>query len=526
MIFSGRLKRQIHENFGKNPLNEGHIYYNGSNRLEQIGRLYFNKDHGDAELVDEITWSDLEMDSVFLRVSHCNSFIGEQILYDRMHNLRRHNSDKYLKLFESNPSFRESVEFRLNHMSKKQENYYMYEVNKCIKGCKIGSNLLFRLIQLIILLVIVAFIVTKLEILPILLVVILFTNLIISFTSKRKYESFMSSISSFLVVFANAKWLCKQKELEDIIDDDIKATVERMNTTAMSANALVAFYESKAMGDMVAVLADYLYSMTLMDIISFNRIVDLIENKSEDVDKIMEFVGNVDADISILSYRASIENWCEPEFSGLAIEAKSLAHPLIDNPVTCDLNLKSKAIITGPNASGKSTFMKAVAINAILAQTINTCVAEQFKLDRIGVMTCMSLRDDVISGDSYYLREAKYIQRMLSEINSSKRYLIVIDEILKGTNTMERVAASKAILEYINATDSLALVATHDMEIADTVGFEKYHFDTQIKDNEIYFDYQIHDGVSKSTNAIALLKCLDYPDSIIESARDFISKAN
>ena len=135
------------------------------------------------------------------------------------------------------------------------------------------------------------------------------------------------------------------------------------------------------------------------------------------------------------------------------------------------------------------------------------------------VMTCMSLRDDIMSGESYYYREAKYLKRMLDMIDVGIPILCVIDEILKGTNTSERIAASKAILEYIGKTDSMVLVATHDSELTESKRYRKYHFENRIGNGDIQFDYKIYEGNSVQSNAIALLELLNYPKPIIECAR-------
>ena len=141
------------------------------------------------------------------------------------------------------------------------------------------------------------------------------------------------------------------------------------------------------------------------------------------------------------------------------------------------------------------------------------------------VMTCMALRDDVISHESYYYREANYIKRILEEVSESKEKLfIVIDEILKGTNTTERVAASKAILNYLEDKDVYVIIATHDMELTSQRGYVNFHFDSQILENEIVFDYKIHEGVSSSKNAIALLEYLQYPKEIITNARSYLNE--
>ena len=160
-------------------------------------------------------------------------------------------------------------------------------------------------------------------------------------------------------------------------------------------------------------------------------------------------------EIAIASFRKSLPQWCCPSLqSDGAISVEEIRHPLMADAIPNDFVLKKGVVLTGANASGKSTFMKAVAINVILAQTINTCVAKNMKMPAIQVMTSMALRDDVLQGESYYMREIKYLKRMLDELKTGEPMLFVIDEILKGTNTRERLAASNAILSYMVQTVS------------------------------------------------------------------------
>ena len=163
-------------------------------------------------------------------------------------------------------------------------------------------------------------------------------------------------------------------------------------------------------------------------------------------------------------------------------------------------------VLTGANASGKSTFMKAVAINVILAQTINTCVAKNMKMPAIQVMTSMALRDDVLK--------------------TGEPMLFVIDEILKGTNTRERLAASNAILSYMVQKQGFLLIATHDLELVYALKnrYDTYYFDSQVREKDIVFPYKIRRGIVGKTNAIDLMELLDFPEEITDQARREVGK--
>ena len=130
-----------------------------------------------------------------------------------------------------------------------------------------------------------------------------------------------------------------------------------------------------------------------------------------------DFTGNLDLMISVASYRKSVPGFCVPEiYASGNITGEQIYHPLLDKPVRNDFSLVNRAMITGANASGKSTFMKTFTVNVILAQMIHTCTAESFKLPLITVMTSMAICDDVVSGESYYICEVRYLKRMLDVI--------------------------------------------------------------------------------------------------------------
>ena len=196
-------------------------------------------------------------------------------------------------------------------------------------------------------------------------------------------------------------------------------------------------------------------------------------------------------------------------------------HPLLSQPVKNSIRADRGILLTGSNASGKSTFLKMVAVNAVLAQTIHTCVAKNVKMPTIKVMTSMALRDDVVQKESYYMREMKYLKRMLDEIEKGEPVLFVIDEILKGTNTRERLGASKAILSYMAQKPGFLLVATHDLELvkAEEDLYETYYFDSQICGKDIIFPYKMKQGIAVRTNAIDLMEMMDFPKEITDKAR-------
>ncbi|NHM34045.1 MutS-related protein [Neobacillus terrae] len=217
---------------------------------------------------------------------------------------------------------------------------------------------------------------------------------------------------------------------------------------------------------------------------------------------------------------------CTPTFiNSEELIFKEMYHPLIKEPVKNSSHLNKLTLITGSNASGKSTYMKAVAINAILAQTINTVLASSWSMKPSYVLSSMAIQEDVIDGDSYFIAEIKSLKRIIQTVESGVPCLSFIDEILRGTNTVERIAASASIMEWLRKHQGMTLVASHDIELATMVsGFNNYHFHETVQEDSVYFNYKIHPGPSTTKNAIKLLEHMDYPSSVTKLANSLANK--
>jgi DNA mismatch repair ATPase MutS len=175
-----------------------------------------------------------------------------------------------------------------------------------------------------------------------------------------------------------------------------------------------------------------------------------------------------------------------------------------------------------PTCRGKTTFIRTVAVNAVLAQTIATCLAHRYEATLFNVQTSIGRTDSLSEGKSYYIAEVECIAGFLADGTGSSPYLFVIDEIFRGTNTTERVAASKAVLDALNRADGphIVLVSTHDIELSfllQTV-WDRYHFQEAVEDGELAFDYKIRTGLCSSRNALRLLAARDYPAAVVADA--------
>lgn len=236
----------------------------------------------------------------------------------------------------------------------------------------------------------------------------------------------------------------------------------------------------------------------------------------ENMTDLFRIIGEVEAILS-LSVVADNRSVSFPEFvdnSNVVFEATHITHPLISlqNVVSNSFSTKKGiCIITGSNMSGKTTFMRTVGINAILAYAGAPVCAENMRISFMKIFTSMRVQDDVSKGLSSFYAEVLRIKHVIDNLNKKKSMLVLIDEIFKGTNSTDRIVGAKEIIKTLNKDYVITLVSTHDFELCSLVeqreitGFN-YHFEEYYKNDKIYFDYKIKQGKCKTKNAVHILK--------------------
>jgi len=168
------------------------------------------------------------------------------------------------------------------------------------------------------------------------------------------------------------------------------------------------------------------------------------------------------------------------------------------------------AIITGSNMAGKSTFLRTVGVNLVLAMAGAPVCAKEFSFYPVQLFSSMRLGDDLSNRESTFYAELKRLKQILDEVKN-KPVFIVLDEILKGTNSTDKLTGSVALLKELSASDSVAIIATHDLALAELENkipdkVKNYNFEVEIRDHEFYFDYKLKNGICKVLNANELMK--------------------
>jgi DNA mismatch repair ATPase MutS len=248
-----------------------------------------------------------------------------------------------------------------------------------------------------------------------------------------------------------------------------------------------------------------------------------LDIKRREIDDVFSFVGYIDSLISIASLRKGLGLFCIPEVTdkNKVLEVKDMYHPLIADCVQNSLHVKEKSILlTGSNMSGKTSFIRTIGLNVITGLTINTCFASRFCVSRLNVYSAIRLSDDLMNNKSYYFEEVLTIKEMIDKSQNSVSNLFLLDEIFKGTNTIERISAGKAVLSFLNTGSNIVFVSTHDIELAELLNdsYELYHFSEQVNNKNVDFDFKLKNGKLKNRNAIRILEINDYPEQVITEA--------
>lgn len=230
----------------------------------------------------------------------------------------------------------------------------------------------------------------------------------------------------------------------------------------------------------------------------------------------MEAVGEFEALLSLAVLCQVKENWCFPTIINAAqpsFEGEAIVHPLLEEKqaVANSVALKAQTcVITGSNMSGKTTFLRSIGVNLVLAYAGGPVCARSFETSVMKVFTSMRVHDDVSQGISTFYAELLRIKQMVQYSQKRRPMLVLIDEIFKGTNSADRLVGAQAVITQLAKPWCITLVSTHDFELCDldkdpAVQAVNYHFSEYYVDDEIHFDYLMRSGRCQTTNAKQLM---------------------
>lgn len=501
-------------------------------RYSRIGAYY--RRHAAASCpIDDITWNDLGMDDLFRRMDYTHSAAGEEYLYACLRTPsgdagRLAHLDETASWFDAHEEARVQAQLLMTDLGYTGK-YSLYEYLDLLDTLGERSNR--RHIAALAILGLFAVLLPFQSGIAILgLAVCAASQIVLYFREKREIEPYIVSFRYVLRLADTCEALCRL-DIPPLTQEWESARADTAHLSGMRRGSYWVFSSQYAGtgGNPLDIIADYLCMIFHTDLIAFNKMLKKVRAHLPEIDRLIGTAGYVEAAISVASFRASLSNgWCVPQLTA-DTEARLLMreayHPLLAYPIKNSIDTDRGLLITGSNASGKSTFLKMTAVNAILAQTICTCAAERYEAPCFRILTSMALRDDLTGGESYYIVEIRSLKRILDAISAADTpVLCCVDEVLRGTNTVERIAASAEILRSLGTAGGscLCLAATHDLELAPLLGdfYADYHFAEEFRDGDILFPYRLLPGVSDTRNAIRLLELMGYPANATAAAEE------
>ena len=476
------------------------------------------------------TKNDIDFKELFSFLDRTNSKPGQQYFFDKLSNPTNNLAalkefDNQVNFFIENKTERENAQFLLSQLNNGDACYIAALLNEDSVQKPLYAKL-YLLDTLVVIIMLLASI--KFPVLLIWLLLPLMLNVALHYKNKKNINRYLISFPQLNILINVSKSFLKfnipfnATETKQSISAlaGFKRKFSMLNFGNYGDNEIVQFF---------LILLEFIKIIFLIEIHSFYSIIKKIQNKKNDIDGLIKYIGSIDAALSVASLRMGADKFSIPIFTETKKELKieNVYHPLIENCVSNSIAVNNKSIlVTGSNMSGKSTFIRAVIINSILSQTIYTCFADSFETPFLKVLSSIRIEDNLLEGSSYYFKEVNAIGTLITESQKPLQHLFILDEVFKGTNTIERVAAAKAILSYLNKNDNIVFVSSHDIELVSLLQaeYDLYHFVEDISNDELVFDHKIKQGELKSRNAIKILQLSNYPQEIVDEANNLTSK--
>lgn len=488
-----------------------------------------------AVVLDDRTWNDLHFDSVFAAIDRTRSTIGQQVLYHRLRSApsrpERDRFEHLVQYFGTHQDARlkaQGLLGRLTHSSGYRL-WYMCQPD----GLDVRPwYWAFPVLAVGALTCVLVSPFWPRVLLP--LLAIFAVNMALRVKLASRVFHMMDPFRQVAPLLEAAGGILATPAVSEAFDAEPlgsdMAAVHSLKRTARWASR-----NDTMENELVGSAWEYLNDFFLADANATLLAARTLREQGASLLRIVEALGEVDAAISAASLRASGAPWTALQFTadGESATIGDAWHPLLSEPVANSVVLQPGRglIITGSNMSGKSTFLRTIGVTVVLAQTINTCPARAYSGPLMRVRSAMERADDLESGRSYYLVEVDAVLDLLRARAEAEQHLFLFDEIFRGANTVERLAAGEAVLrtlllDPVGAARHVVLAATHDRELVDLLQgvYDPVHFEEEISPSGIDFAYKLEPGPARTRTAIALLELRGASPDLTRRARRTITE--
>ena len=481
--------------------------------------------------IDDITASDLDLYSVTERIGHPMSAAGAEVLFAWLRHPLLENEplkkrEALIARMTADEEGRREAQMILAEIGSVKGDSFYGHMEKLDSAEEIGGRrfLLPGLLTLVSLALLFVY--------PPAAVVLLVLSLVLNFRIHlRMREVSGEAVRGFQCVL---RLLEAADRLRKLPLSEVNGMREEMDMIVSSFSDFrrgsfwVARGGSVGTGLADAVL-EYIKMFFHVDLIRFDVMLKEYRKRREDAVSLLLLVGGMDAAQAAADYRAAHPDFCIPDITDrtegggrrASLCVRDLVHPLLPDPVPNSIETDREILLTGSNASGKSTFLKSVILSAVMAQSIHTVPASAYRAPFFRIYTSMALTDNLRGGESYFIVEIRSLKRICDAAEADgPPVLAAVDEVLRGTNTIERIAASSHILKSLAGPNVLLFAATHDIELAGLLAsdYRNFHFGESVLEGDVRFDYILREGKAEGRNALRLLRASGYREDVVSGA--------
>ena len=475
-----------------------------------------------ASHVDDKTWVDLEFPSVFADVDTTITPIGSQVLFKGLRTYADapgELNERYgvYAALRADQALREEVQLVLTHL-RADSNAYLADYlfgEAPYTPTYFAPVLLWSLVSIAVLAGVVA------AGWPIWIwFAIVGINVTVILRVSRHVNRDAEALKACARLLGVAERLSAMRTAKPI---PALARLAQQVPRRAEARRAIRWFSLQQTNELGASLVLWLNLGFLLELLTYIYAAKKLARFRTDLASTYELVGSLDAAVAVASFLERHPDHCQPVIaSGALIVVDDGYHPLIDRPVKNSIRLDGRsALITGSNMAGKTTFIKMIGLNVIFGRTLGFCLASKAAFPPSVVRAVIRGEHSVESGRSHYFAEIEAILSLIDSARQGGSHVFLIDELFSGTNTVERIAAARAVLKSISA-NAQVLVTTHDVELQALLGerFELYHF-REDPDVKGFFDYRLRLGRATERNAIRLLARMGFPDDVVNDALAF-----
>ena len=480
-----------------------------------------------AAVIDDRTWNDLHLDEVFERLDHTESTIGQQVLYDRLRSAPR---PRHLEAFEAlvgclrDDAARAGLIGRRLRRLSDPAGYHLCSLTTEALPTR-RWHVVFPVLAILMLAALLLVAVSSAAMLAVVVVGVINVAVRLYMTGPAGLPLSVFRQVGPLIAAADAVAQLRCPAARTLLAplDDAVPRLRRLRFWSAWSGQLGG-------NELLGSIREYLNLLFLLDANALFFGARELRQSAAALIATIDVIGDVDTALAVGAFRAATHGWTRPRFvaPGASAVFDDMTHPLLSAAVPNSIAVCPPygLLLTGANMSGKSTFLRTLGVNVVLAQTIHTCLASTYRAPVLAVRSLMGHADDLNAGRSYYLSEVQGAVDLVRASETGTPHLFLLDELFRGTNAAERIAASAAVLEHLveatpQAVRHLVLAATHDSELNDLLeaSYSPFHFGDRFGPSGLEFDYRLAPGPATSRNAIRLLEANGAPGGLVDRAR-------